>query len=56
MSGSYRGSSWEQPERTINDTANTITNRTGTAVPTGRGTGRMGITDLLAFKFLCWWR
>ena len=40
MSGSYRGDSWEQPERTINEAANTTTNTTDKAEATGRGTGR----------------
>ena len=37
MIGSKRGDSWEQPERTINEASNTITNTTGTTVPMGRG-------------------
>ena len=51
MSGSYRGDSWEQPERMIIEAANAIANTTGTAVATGRGIGRMGITDHLALSF-----
>ena len=51
MKGSYRGDSWEQPERTINEAANTITNMMGTAEATVRGTGRTSITDHLALPF-----
>ena len=51
MSGSHRGDSWEQPERTIKEATDTIANTTGTAVATGRGTGRTGITDHLALSF-----
>ena len=51
MRGSYRGDSWEQPDRTINEAANMITNTTGTAVATGRGIGRTSITDHLALSF-----
>ena len=51
MSGSHRGDSWEQPERTIKEATDTIANTTGTAVATGRGTGRTGVTDHLALSF-----